>query len=235
MDFFSFLLSWIILKKLYLCPHLTHIIIRMKKIVFVLALFLLITPLSAQVTFGVKAGAGFSSLVQRRDGQLKSGGRFGYSVAGIADIRLYHRVSLRPELAFTSQGGSFYSHMEGDFPEDHNSHYYSIQIPVNVMYTFTYEDVKFGVGGGPALDIPLWGYAKVDGHHHGMSFGTKTTDNLKAIDLGVNVGINIEYHKFFFSVNSFSGVLNMSPLKKLGEPSLYQNNVTFSVGYMFRR
>lgn len=207
----------------------------MKKMVITLLLFLLIFPLSAQVTYGVRAGAGFSSLLQRRDGMLKSGGRFGYSLAGLADIRLYHRVSLRPELVFTQQGGAYYTGMEIDNPMEYSCRYYSIQVPVNVFYTFTYEGVKFGAGGGPVLDIPLWGKTKYAGQHHDMQFGTKTGDNLKAINMGINVGINIEYSRFFFAINALCGVINISPLKKQGEPSLYQNNVTFSVGYMFRR
>lgn len=207
----------------------------MKKMVITLLLFLLIFPLSAQVTYGVRAGAGFSSLIQRRDGMLKSGGRFGCSLAGLADIRLYHRVSLRPELVFAEQGGTFYTDMETDNPVEYNCHYYSIQVPVNVLYTFTYEGVKFGAGGGPVLDIPLWGKIKYGGERHDMQFGTQAGDHLKAINMGINVGINIEYSRFFFAINALCGVINISPLKKQGEPSLYQNNVTFSLGYMFRR
>lgn len=213
----------------------TYKSIRMKKTILTLLLLLLIGPLSAEITYGVRAGGAYSSLLQRRDDLLKSGGRFGYSIAGLADIRLYHRLSLRPELVFTNQGGSYYTRY--GFPDavQHKCNYFSVQVPVNVMYTFTYEGVKFGAGGGPCIDVPLWGHTKTDGHRRLMDFGTRPGDDLKAFDLGVNVGINIEYSRFFFAINAFCGVLNRSPLKKEGEPSVYQNNVTFSLGYMFRR
>lgn len=207
----------------------------MKKILLALLLFLLVLPLPAQVTYGVRAGAGYSSLLQRRDGMLKSGGRFGYNLAGVADIRLYHRVSLRPEIVFAEQGGNFYTGLETGEATQYFCHYYSFQLPVNVLYTFSYEGVKFGVGGGPVLEVPLWGKIKHDGHNHDLRFGTEPDDNLKAINMGINVGINIEYNKFFFAINALCGVINFSPLAKQGEPSLYQNDVTFSLGYMFRR
>lgn len=207
----------------------------MKKIVFVCLFFLLVAPLSAQVTFGVRAGGAYSSLVQRRDGMLKSGGRLGYSVAGLMDVCLHSRVSLRPELALVNQGGTYYTGLESGAPEIHKCNYYSVQLPVRVMYTFTYEGVKFGAGGGPCLDIPLWGRTKDDGLHRDLHFGSGPADRLKAVDLGIDIGINIEYSKFFFAVTAFCGVLNMNPHKQAGDPSLYQNNVTFSVGYMFRR
>lgn len=207
----------------------------MKKIVLACLLFLSVAPLAAQVAFGVRAGGAYSSLVQRRDGLLKSGGRFGYSVAGLMDMRIYHRVSFRPELVFINQGGSYYSALQSGDPEFHTCNYYSVQLPLHVVYTFTYEGVKFGVGGGPCLDIPLWGRTGGDGATRDLQFGTAAADRLKAFDLGIDVGINIEYNKFFFAVTSFCGLLNMNPHKQEGDPSLYQNNVTFSLGYMFRR
>lgn len=207
----------------------------MKKIIVTLFLFMWVIPLSAEITYGVRAGGAYSSMLQRRDGILKSGGRFGYSIAGLMDIRLYRRVSLRPELVFANQGGAYYIPVNSPDPVQYKSNYYSVQLPVNVVYTFTYEGVKFGVGGGPCFDVPLWGHIKENGHNRDLNFGPGISNDLKAFDFGMNVGINIEYSKFFFAVNAFCGMLNMNPLKKTGEPSLYQNNVTFSLGYMFRR
>ena len=77
----------------------------MRKIIFIVFLsVLMIMPTVAQVAFGVRAGGAYSS-----EGTYKAGARFGFSVAGLADIHLYKGLSLRPELAFTNQGGSFIS------------------------------------------------------------------------------------------------------------------------------
>ena len=67
---------------------------------------LMIMPAVGQVTFGVRAGGAYSSLVQKVEGTYNAGARFGFSLAGLADIHLYKGLSLRPELAFVNQGGS---------------------------------------------------------------------------------------------------------------------------------
>ena len=82
----------------------------MRKIIFIAFwAMLMIMPAVGQVTFGVRAGGAYSSLVQKVEGTYNAGARFGFSLAGLADIHLYKGLSLRPELAFVNQGGSFYS------------------------------------------------------------------------------------------------------------------------------
>ena len=79
----------------------------MRKIIFIAFwAMLMIMPAVGQVTFGVRAGGAYSSLVQKVEGTYNAGARFGFSLAGLADIHLYKGLSLRPELAFTNQGGS---------------------------------------------------------------------------------------------------------------------------------
>ena len=99
---------------------------------------LMIMPAVGQVTFGVRAGGAYSSLVQKVEGTYNAGARFGFSLAGLADIHLYKGLSLRPELAFVNQGGSFYSNpqVEGAKNSFNKCSYYSIQVPVNLAYTF---------------------------------------------------------------------------------------------------
>ena len=39
---------------------------------------------------------------------------------------------------------------------------------------------------------------------------------------------------YFFSVSALCGTLDRRAIEREGESSLYQNNVTLSLGYMFR-
>ena len=57
---------------------------------------LMIMPAVGQVTFGVRAGGAYSSLVQKVEGTYNAGARFGFSLAGLADIHLYKGLSLLP-------------------------------------------------------------------------------------------------------------------------------------------
>jgi len=192
--------------------------------------------LFAQVDFGVRAGLAYSSLVQKVGDTHKSGERLGYSVAGLADIHLYRRFSLRPEVAFTHQGGSWYSGQQiSEGMAFHNKcWYYSLQIPVNLAFTFPFFDMHISVYGGPAMDFSLFGKMTSRETNQNLTFGDTEEKDLKPFDLGVNIGFAVEYKKVFFSINTNCGTLDRRSVKREGESRLYQNNVTFSLGYFFR-
>lgn len=209
----------------------------MRKIsLFLITIIAVVFTTQAQVDFGVRAGGAYSSMVQKVDKTYKSGARFGFSVAGIADIHLYKGLSVRPELAFVQQGGSFLSNYEVDGARNsyNKCTYYSLQVPLNVAYTFIIQDVRLGVYAGPALDFSLFGKMKTHNENADIHFGkTKETD-LKSFDLGVGLGLKVDYDRYFFSIGAICGTLDRRGQKLEGESALYQNNVTLSLGYMFR-
>lgn len=200
-----------------------------------LAMWMLV-PVAAQVTWGVRAGGAYSSMVQQVEATYRAGARFGFSVAGLADIHLYKGLSLRPEVAFVNQGGSFISNnaVEGARNSFNKTNYYSIQVPVNLAYTFMVSDIRLGVFAGPALDFSLFGKMRTQNQDVDIHFGETEETDLKSFDLGVSVGLMVEYKNCFFSVGSIYGTLDRLSVKRDGESSLYQNNVTLSLGYLFR-
>ena len=145
-------------------------------------------------------------------------------------------MSLRPELAFTNQGGSFISNfqVEGAKNSLNKCSYYAIQVPVNLAYTFHINDVQLGVYAGPALDFSLFGKMKTENQNVDIHFGQTKEADLKTFDLGVSVGLRVDYSRYFFSVGALCGTLDRRAIEREGESSLYQNNVTLSLGYMFR-
>ncbi len=209
----------------------------MKKTILLLFQLLLMMPLAAKVTPGVRVGGAYSSMVQKTGKEYHSGARFGFSVAGILDIPVYKKFSIRPEVAFVNQGGSFLTNPQEKLKEDHlhnRYNYYSLQVPVNIVYPFRFADVKLDIFAGPAFDFSLFGRMKADGEKRNIHFGVREDRDLKTFDLGVNVGMSVEYKKYFFSIQALCGTLDRRTVKNKGETSLYQNNVTFSFGYFFR-
>lgn len=168
-----------------------------------------------------------------------SGGRFGWSIAGLMDVHLYKGLSFRPEVGFVNQGGSYYSQYNNPLTsEAHNKYsYYSIQVPLNLAYTFHITDIRLSVFAGPALDFSLFGKMRTHGTQPStnIDFGSKEEPNLKTFDLGVNIGMSVEYSRFFFAINSVTGTLDRRSAKREGESNVFQNNVTFSLGYFFRK
>lgn len=209
--------------------------VYIRKIGLILLIAILVMPVAGQVVYGVRAGGAYSSLIQKVDGEYNSGARFGFSVAALADIPLYKRFSLRPEVAFVNQGGEYYSapQMEG-MGYLNKCSYYSVVVPVNVAYTFLFTDVRFSIFAGPAFDFSLFGKMRNKETDTDILFGQSEDKDLKAFDLGVNLGLGVEYSKFFFSIAAFCGTLDRRAVKREGETSVYQNNVTFSLGYYFR-
>jgi len=196
---------------------------------------ILMMPVVAQVDFGVRLGGAYSTLIQKVGDKYESGGRFGYSLAGLADIHLYQRFSLRPEIAFVNQGGAYYSAPDMEGMAFHNKYwYYSLQIPVNVAYTFPIGDVGLSILAGPVADFSLFGKMRSKDQDIDIHFGHTEEEDLKPFDLGINVGLAVEYKNFFFSVSSLFGTLDRRAVKREGESSVFQNNVTLSLGYFFR-
>lgn len=211
---------------------------------FLIFAMVLALPAAAKVTFGVRAGGAYSAMIQKIDDTYDVGARFGFSVAGLADIPLYKGLSLRPEVAFANQGGSYITQVgficgetplpDNRFMSERKYSYYSMQIPVNLAYTFIFTDVRLSVFAGPTFELPMFGKMKEGGISHSMNFGSEKADDLKGFNVGVNLGLSVEYSNFFFSINSISGTSDRRAVKIEGESSVYQNNVTFSLGYFFR-
>jgi hypothetical protein len=189
---------------------------------------------TAKVYWGVRAGVSRSSIVQKVDLDYRSGWDIGGSVAGLIDIPLYERFSFRPEVALVYQGGSFLSELDetGAYLLKNECKGYAVQVPLNIAFNIPISGVTLAVFGGPAFDFHLYDAVKTKK----IDDGTTTTPapQINTSDFGINVGISVEYKNVFFSINTLSGTTDRRTVKIKNESSVYQNNVTFSLGYFFR-
>ncbi len=205
-----------------------------KKIITLFFVFVFAIPSFSQVTFGLRGGISYSALIQNMENENEVGARAGFSVGGLMDIPFYRRFSFRPELLFVNQGGSFYSRIDNEIDKIRNKYnYYSIQLPLNVVYTIPISGVRMSVMLGPALDYSLFGKRTSEGVKSDLVFGDDEVGDLKKWDVGVNMGLCVKYQQVFFSINALCGGLDRRSVKHEGESRLYQNNVTFSFGYIF--
>jgi hypothetical protein len=190
-------------------------------------------PAYSRIYFGTRAGISHTSLVQKRDLDYRSGWKIGGSVAGLMDIPVYERFSFRPELAFVYQGGSFVSgsDVENTYKWDNNFKGYSLQPSFNLAFNIPISDVKMTIFLGPALDFHL---------NDRLTVKQNADDNdrldqwIKKFDFSINSGISVEYKGAFFQISSLSGLTDRRTVKVENESPVYQNNLTFSLGYFFR-
>lgn len=211
---------------------------NIRKLGLLLVALVMMLPAMAQISYGVRAGGAYSSLIQKVSEKYQAKSRFGFSIAGLAEIPLSKdkKWSLRPEVGFVHQGGSYYVNpKEEGMSTLTDTWYYSLQVPVNVAYTFNFTDVSLSIFAGPVFDWSLFGKIKTDGNEsRDIKFGVSEGKDLKPCSFGMDLGIAVEYYNFFFSVNSLCGMVDRQAKKLEGETSVFQNNVTFSLGYFFR-
>ncbi len=114
--------------------YLSQRVDTLRKIILIGLVLSLVFPMGAQMSYSVRAGLSYSSLVQRIDGVSESGSRMGYSVAGGAMYQYHRHWGVHSELAFVNQGGSYYSAKgESDSKAVFNRYnYYSRQRPVQL-------------------------------------------------------------------------------------------------------
>ncbi|MDR1345034.1 MAG: PorT family protein [Tannerellaceae bacterium] len=205
----------------------------MRKI-FCLAILVAITsPAVAKIYLGARTGISRSSLVQKIDVDYWTGSCLGYSAALLADIPIYERFSFRPDIAVVYEGGSYRSgEQTGVFLLRHRLRNYSLQPSLNIAFNIPISGVKMAVYGGPALDFHLW--SKVSTANISGAQAEVVEKEVKPIDIGVNTGISVEYKGVFFSISTVAGTLYRQKVKTDNSPSAYQNNLTFSLGYIFR-
>lgn len=199
----------------------------MKKGGFILMMCLLSWAMEAKITWGARAGLSYSSLTQIVDDQVTYGGRLGFSVAGLADIPLSRRFSICSELAFVNQGGSYgYIFLVNDNRKEgrHTCNYYSLQLPVNLVYKINLSNWQMGIQAGPFFSV-----STRERERHEW----KTRD-FRPFDIGAGTGLYVEHRCVFFSVYAQTGFINKLREKQPSESQIYQNDVTFSFGYRFR-
>jgi hypothetical protein len=191
-------------------------------------------PVAAKISFGVRAGLARTAFTQKVDLDYQSGSRIGYSVAGLADIPFYRRFSFRPEIALTNQGGSYFTlRDEAGLPQlKYSADYYSLQIPLTIAFNIPISGVRMAVYAGPAPDFLLGG--KMKRLEAGTEPSPTPEKKMKAFDFSINGGIAVEYKNIFFSIDTFHGTSDRRVDVRENESPVYQNSITFSLGYFFR-
>ena len=161
----------------------------MKKLVFLVLTTSIFFTASAQVQFGVKAGANFATLTG--PGSEGSTTKVDFHGGGFANIPLANSFFLQPELVYSRQGAKATS---DGFVFNVNQSY--LNIPVLTKYQHS-----SGLYGetGPQLGFLLAANVKGDGSSQDVKSSYKSTDFSWAFGLGymipsISAGIDARYN-----------------------------------------
>ncbi|MBF4466951.1 porin family protein [Flavobacterium sp. LC2016-12] len=142
----------------------------MKRIFLVAISVLVFGFANAQKTrFGVKGGLNIATIGGAEE--AKASALIGFQVGGFAEINVWKKFFIQPELLFSAQGAKF----EYDGARDFKINLNYINIPVLAKYYITKE---FTVEAGPQL---------------GFLVSSKNISNENSIDLGFNLGAGYNF------------------------------------------
>ncbi|RYJ37700.1 OMP_b-brl_2 multi-domain protein [Flavobacterium anhuiense] len=145
----------------------------MKKIILSAVAIMAFAFSNAQETrFGIKGGVSLTNF----SGDVEANSKVGFLVGGFAEIKIIDRLSIQPELLFSSQGAKYeYIGMDNT-----NLNLNYINVPVLAKFYITKE---FTVEGGPQIGFLV--SAKDDGED--------VKDFYKSVDFGFNFGAGYNF------------------------------------------
>ena len=141
----------------------------MKKVILCAIAIMAFGFANAQKTrFGVKGGLNIATIGGAND----ANSLVGFQLGGFAEINVWKKFFIQPELLYSAQGAKF----DGYYGErDYTVNLNYINIPVLAKYYITKE---FTVEAGPQL---------------GLLVGSKNIEDEKSVDVGFNLGVGYNF------------------------------------------
>jgi hypothetical protein len=208
---------------------------KMKKIILtVLVIFAFGFANAQKAQFGIKGGLNISNFSGDTQGvDFKS--RVGFNAGVFAAIKLAEKITLQPEILFSTQGAEaenvevFVDDML--FTGDIKFNLSYINVPVMLKY---YAADKFNLEAGPQIGFLTSAKTSTKMDGYSQTFDDDAKDYFESVDFGLNFGAGYDFTK-----NISAGIrynLGLSNILKTepGDNSKSENSVfSLSVGYKF--
>lgn len=190
----------------------------------ILAMFALVSLVAkAQVTWNFKAGFGFSQCLGMND-EGKSSGKFVWKIGMGAEIPLTGDLMLMPSFEYANKGAKW--KLDND-KETISMDY--LQIPALIAYRIPIKASNITFKVGPYFAYAIYGKA-ASTKYEDLSGSDFFNEGAKRFDLGIDLGVDWEYHKFVVGVEYERGFTKMIDSEDL---NIYNSAVYFTVGYKF--
>lgn len=172
----------------------------MKKLYLLLLSGFFFAAATAQVQFGVKAGANFSTFTGDNSAGAKT--KVGFNAGALVSLPLFNEFSLQPEVVFSGQG---FKVDEQGSTGSLNANY------INVPVLFKYNNpTGFFLETGPQIGFLMSAKIKAGGQTQDFKDQFNSTDFSWAFGLGyliksANVGIDARYNLGLSNIAKDSG------------------------------
>lgn len=186
------------------------------------------TTVSAQSTFGLRAGLNLATEYAKQNNQSSTTKIApSFHIAGYYDARVSQGFSIQPGLSLQGKGGK--SDLNGETLTDKLLY---VEVPVNFLGRVQAGNGEVFFGGGPYLAYGVSARVTSGRNAQHLEFGNDP-DQLKPFDAGLGF---MTGYKFFnglvLSLSSSAGFVNIGNI----EGTTFQNRVmSFSIGYEFSK
>ncbi|MCL2412534.1 MAG: PorT family protein [Bacteroidales bacterium] len=206
----------------------------MKKLFTTTLALLLVASLTAQISFGPRAGFNLTN-IHESYGSISINGDFrpGFQLGVVANIPvLGELLSIQPGLLFAQQGTKFNDFLGTGMDATFNLNY--LQVPVNAQLGFGVgENARVLLQAGPYLGIALGGNIKVEqgnfSYTEDISFGSGE-DEMRHFDFGVGFGAGVQFGRFQVGIGYNLGIANLS---NADDVTTRNSGLAFTVTYLF--
>jgi len=218
-----------------------------------LAVVLTTSYVSAQLTFGPRAGFNYTNIINKYDGknppkELRGIYKPGFQVGIVADYAPTTVFSIQSGLLFAQQGNKTDYTGAGGLKSTLILNY--LQIPINFQFKFPLGGIDLLVQTGPYLGFGINGkYKSWDengkrmsnedikkwlGEIPKVSFGNEYGD-LKSLDLGIGFGAGLQFGNIQAGLEYNMGVRNLSNVSSLTEVNILIKNsgLALTMTYLF--
>lgn len=183
---------------------------------------------NAQVSFGPAVGLNLANNGQKMAGtKISTKMVTGVHVGGVAKINFTDNLFLMPGVFFSTKGSKF--DVGG---ADMKTSLSYIEIPVNLGYSIASTGIF--ITAGPYLGYAVGGKFKVGDESENIKFGSdETKDDLKPMDLGINVGAGYQLPLGIFVKAQYGiGLANLAPGGN-SDNSIKNSVIGITVGMLF--
>lgn len=187
----------------------------------------------AQVRFGPTVGANFSTMTLKSSGiSIDPSSLIGLQAGILAEIS-FGNFAVQPAFLY-SMKGSKYKISSLDLDIKMTPSY--IEIPINAVYKIGAGPINVMLLAGPYFAYGIGGKYSVksatESVDQAIKFGSGQDNDLKPLDIGLNLGAGIEISHFQLQAQYGIGLLNLAPVTDNGAEQK-NKGVTISLAYLF--
>jgi hypothetical protein len=205
----------------------------MKKIT--LMLFILVVSYSVYSQIGIRAGINLASFSYSAPDETEDLFTFksnlGFQAGIDYEMNLGGAIYFNPAVLYSQKGSKLEFDFLGAKSEGKFVHNY-IEVPLDFVYKFGSDDMKFGVFAGPYLGYFLGGYTQGDGEDKETYDKADIDDGFNRIDYGVELGLGFYLSGINVRAYYSLGLANFGKVEE-GDPDVVWKNkgIGLTVGY----